>query len=73
MIRNSIYIYIILVCVWGGGKDIHNLLTVIGYRESQVARILFLLFVATLLRTLGTIATYGAKVRKRKLCIAMRQ
>ncbi|KAI8343231.1 chloride channel [Chlamydoabsidia padenii] len=31
-------------------------------QESQVARILFLLFVATLLRTLGTIATYGAKV-----------
>ncbi|CAO3598328.1 unnamed protein product [Absidia cylindrospora] len=31
-------------------------------QESQVARILVLLFVATLLRTLGTIASYGAKV-----------
>ncbi|ORZ17766.1 chloride channel [Absidia repens] len=31
-------------------------------QESQVARILVLLFIATLLRTLGTIASYGAKV-----------
>lgn len=42
----------------------HSILTALS-RESQVARILFLLFMATLLRTLGTIATYGAKVKKR--------